>query len=342
MILKLHEPQDDPIWQAFIRTRPAIGLEYDVAWRDIFSDTYGHRPHYLSAYSDQRMSGVLPLFAVSVWGAGRCFVSTPFLDCGGPLADSDAAREALLGAALEMRATSSAPYLEIRSLAAGNSATAVRTDKAKLVLDLPASEAALWQQLDAKVRNQVRKAQKAGLTVAVEDAEQLPSFHRVYARNMRDLGSPAAHPKLWTNVFGHFGDRARLILVRHRGVPIAGAIWLCCGQIAYVPWASALRSHFHLCPNNLLYWEALRMACAAGCRQFDFGRSTVDSGPYRFKLQWGARPVQLYWHYYCRPGVRPPVAAQERRSLRLAAAAWKQLPLPITNMLGPRILARMP
>ena len=342
MIVTLHEPKDDPKWMAFLHAGHLVGLEYDLAWRGVFSDTYGHRPHYLAAYSGMSVVGVMPLFAAPVWGAGRCLVSTPFLDCGGPLADSDAAREALLGAALEMRATSSAPYLEIRSLTPDNAATSVRTDKAKVVLDLPVDEATLWQQLDAKVRNQVRKAQKAGLTVAVEDAEQVPSFHRVYARNMRDLGSPAAHPKLWTNVFRHFGDRARLILVRHRDVPIAGAIWLSCGQIAYVPWASALRSHFHLCPNNLLYWEAVRMACAAGCRQFDFGRSTVHSGPYRFKLQWGARPVQLYWHYYCRPGVRPPVAAQERRSLQLAEAAWKRFPLPIANMLGPRILGRMP
>ena len=45
------------------------------------------------------------------------------------------------------------------------------TTKVHMQLPLPASDAELWKQLDSKVRNQVRKGQKSGLTVAWGGAE---------------------------------------------------------------------------------------------------------------------------------------------------------------------------
>ncbi|MEZ5583585.1 MAG: GNAT family N-acetyltransferase [Candidatus Competibacteraceae bacterium] len=69
-----------------------------------------------------------------------------------------------------------------------------------------------------------------------------------------------------------------------------------------IPWASSLRKYNSLSPNMLLYWSVLEFACKKGYRIFDFGRSTPGEGTYRFKEQWGAKPVQLYWHYWLRGG----------------------------------------
>jgi hypothetical protein len=52
----------------------------------------------------------------------------------------------------------------------------------------------------------------------------------------------------------------------------------------------------------LLYSAVLEFACREGFKEFDFGRSSVDSGTYRFKLQWGAHPRQLYWYYWLAGG----------------------------------------
>ena len=64
-----------------------------------------------------------------------------------------------------------------------------------------------------------------------------------------------------------------------------------------IPWASSISDYKNLCPNNMLYWEAIRFAIRNGLNRLDFGRSTPNEGTYNFKKQWGAKPVQLYWQY---------------------------------------------
>jgi CelD/BcsL family acetyltransferase involved in cellulose biosynthesis len=104
-----------------------------------------------------------------------------------------------------------------------------------------------------------------------------------------------------------------------------------------VPWASSRREYFASCPNMLLYWEMLRMACLEGVRRFEFGRSSRDSGTYRFKRQWGAVDEPLFW--YTIPlghGSARVVSTDGQRGARLAAA-WHRLPLGVTRWLGPSI-----
>ncbi len=342
MPVKVRTSVDDAAWQEFVLAHPGARVEHDLAWRDVFARTYGYEPCYLVASEAAELVGVMPLFSAPVFGAGRCLISVPFLDCGGPLARSPAARAALLESAREVAETRGARYLEIRSFATDSDGTPTRVDKAKVVLDLPAEEKILWNEIGGFVRNRIRKATKNGLRVVTDLGERLDAFYSVYARNMRDLGSPVVPRRLFPIVFECFGDRAKLLTVWLGDTVVAGAILLHCYGIAYVPWVSAIRPYFHLAPNNLLYWEAMQLASAAGCREFDFGRSTIGSGPYIFKLRWGARPIQLQWHYHSLAGGRAPSRVTDSRLLRIASRVWMRLPLVVTNFIGPKLVARMP
>jgi hypothetical protein len=72
-------------------------------------------------------------------------------------------------------------------------------------------------------------------------------------------------------------------------------------------------------------------------------RSTRHAGTYRFKAQWGAQPMQLYWYSWEPGGARQPVHATEVRSrLETVLNLWSKLPLPVANLLGPRISHRLP
>ena len=84
------------------------------------------------------------------------------------------------------------------------------------------------------------------------------------------------------------------------------------------PWASSLRRHFALCPNQVLYWEALRRAIASGLKRFDFGRSQWGSPTFRFKEQWGAKPVALRYQYVLGTAERVPTLEDQKGSLDLA------------------------
>jgi hypothetical protein len=92
----------------------------------------------------------------------------------------------------------------------------------------------------------------------------------------------------------------------------------------------------------LLYWEVLKYAIGRNFRQFDFGRSSRDSGTFRFKQQWGARPSQLYWHYWLKEGATLPALNPDNPKYALAIKTWRLLPLYMTIRLGPLIVKNLP
>jgi hypothetical protein len=81
----------------------------------------------------------------------------------------------------------------------------------------------------------------------------------------------------------------------------------------------------------------LQYACDNGFKYFDFGRSTFGSGTYKFKKQWGAEPIPLYWYYVSLNGGNIGEPIIENSTFQKAAQIWKKLPVTVTKIVGPRI-----
>ena len=196
----------------------------------------------------------------------------------------------------------------------------------------------VWDGLDRKVRNQVRKAQKSGLTVDVGGIDLVADFYTVFTRNMRDLGTPVYGRRLFEEVLRTFPERTALHVVRLEGRPIAAGLTYRTHGTVEVPWASSVRDYNHLCPNHLLYWSVIERALQQGCDTLDFGRSTPGEGTFKFKEQWGAQPVALHWEYELLDGAAVPNVSPSNPKYRLMIETWKRLPVPVATILGPRIV----
>src|SRR5690606_17395919 len=122
---------------------------------------------------------------------------------------------------------------------------------------------------------------------------------------MRDLGTPVYGRKLFEAILGLWSE-AELLVARLDGKPVGGAFLIRHRDTMEIPWASTVREVNRLGVNMLMYWHALTHAIELGCRFFDFGRSSKDSGTYRFKRQWGAVPAQHYWHVWLPQGSEVP------------------------------------
>jgi len=211
----------------------------------------------------------------------------------------------------------------------------VLTKKVRMVLDLPAQADQLFKAIGPKLRAQVRRPEKAGCTVKDGGVELLDDFYRVFLVNMRLLGSPVHHYRFLRSIVTGFDDRCRVFVVYGKeGVPLACSITLFHQGLCVNPWASSDRRYQKIAPNMMLYWRMLEHAVERGCTAFDFGRSTVGEGTYRFKKQWGAHPQTLHWY-------RTPDASREgeepdsSRKKELFIAAWQKMPLCLTRCIGP-------
>ncbi len=236
-----------------------------------------------------------------------------------------------------------ASHVELRHTAAQLAGWPTRTDKVSMRRALPDSAATLNKQLGASLRSQIRRPIKAGASAAHGGAELLDEFYAVFAENMRDLGTPVYPRSLFAAVLREFPQRARICVIRIGARPVAAGFTIGHRGMLEIPWASSLREFNPTSVNMLLYAQLLEQAIADGYAVFDFGRSTVDSGTYRFKRQWGAEPVQLHWHYWLRDGrAEPPKLNPDNPRYRAAISAWQRLPLGLANRLGPMIVRNLP
>lgn len=325
------------IWDQYVQGCSTATMCHQFAWQPIIERAYGHPTYYLLAQQGGRSRGVLPLVLVKRPLLGASLTSMPFLDYGGICADDASAAQALLDHALGLMKQLKSGSMELRQCDPIIQIGATRLDKVSMILDLRPGSEAIWRSLPAKVRNQVRKAEKSGLTLCVGGAELLDEFYNVFVINMRDLGSPVHDRSFFSHMCSVLGPQARITLVREGTLTVGGFVALFFRDTMLVPWASSLREHFSKCPNNLLYWDAIQEGCKRGCTRFDFGRSTVGAGTYDFKKQWGAQPLQLHWQMLSASGGGGTTVSTEDATYRFLLEAWRRLPVPVTRILGPRV-----
>lgn len=329
-------------WDAFVGAHPDASGYHAWRWRRVFEEAFGHDTMYLAAREDGRIVGVLPLVLFRSPLFGRFAVSLPFVNYGGVCARDAAVRRLLVEHAAKAAGTRRLSHVELRHTARQLPELPARQHKVGMCLSLEREASRAWDGLDRKVRNQVRKAEKSGLTARIGGKELLRRFYTVFARNMRDLGTPVYSFRFFETIVSTFPDTTRVFLVDHGDVTVAGAIGLTYRDVFEVPWASSLREYRSQCPNNLLYWRIIEHAIETGRTTLDFGRSTPNEGTYQFKQQWGAQPQPLHWEYLLVGRADMPNLSPANPRFSGAIAIWSRLPLPLTNWIGPRIVRSIP
>jgi lipid II:glycine glycyltransferase (peptidoglycan interpeptide bridge formation enzyme) len=161
--------------------------------------------------------------------------------------------------------------------------------------------------------------------------------------NFRDLGTPFHSKAFLRKLLDTFNKSTGILVAKYHGKVIAGMLYVHFKNVFADPWASSLRTYNKLCPNNILYWEAIRYACRSGFKYFDFGRSTLGQGTLRFKKQWGSEQVPLYYQYSLnRAKSIATTTAVEKSKYQLAIHIWKRLPMIVANTIGPVVVRHLP
>lgn len=285
------------------------------------------------------LAGVLPLVEQRGFIGGRRLVSLPYVNYGGPLGDSPESEQALIRQSVELAGRCGIAELELRDTAA-RPLFPSRTDKATVELALPESGAALGKALGSKLRSQIRRADREAPEVVSGGVDLLDEFYAIFAATMRDLGTPVYPRGFFRVMLERCASDCDLLVVRLRGKAAAAALLTHFRGRTEIPWAASLRELRSTSVNMRLYWECLVHAIGRGSKVFDFGRSTVDSGTYQFKLQWGGEPRRLHWIYPLASA--EPAPAGSGRMMQRARSLWSRLPLPVANALGPLISPGLP
>lgn len=329
-------------WDEYVFKSSASFAYHLSGWKTVVETTFGHRTFYLALRENGSIKGILPLVLQKSKLFGTFFTSLPFCSYAGICAEGESEAELLLEAAIKVAQKEKAEHIEFHHTQEDIVSLPCKKNKVSMLLSLDRNPEVIWKKFDAKARNQVRKAEKFNLIATNGGEELLDDFYRIFAINMRDLGTPVYSKDFFKNILKVFPHMVRIFCVRLNRKPIAASFTIGFKDTMEVPWASSLRAYRPLCTNNLLYWKMIEFACLNGFAFFDFGRSSRDSGTLKFKEQWGAKPRQLYWHYWL-PQEKPlPEINSANPKYKLFIGAWKKLPVCIANQIGPHIAKNVP
>ncbi|PIE63627.1 MAG: hypothetical protein CSA26_12020, partial [Desulfobacterales bacterium] len=288
-------------WDVFVNNHPDATPYHLSSWIKAVKEAYGFDYYRLIAKKNDTILGVLPLVHMRLPLKSTSLISVPYGDTAGILSNDKSTTKALLTAAYDLAQDKGNCDIELR----GNMQylpeeftelfRKLPTNKVRMLLKLPENSEILWDGFKSKLRSQIRKAQKNGLSFELAN-HRIDDFYSVISQNMRDLGSPVHSRKWFCEIIQQYGANASLAIVSHEQRPVGAAITLQTGNKVSIPWASTLRKYNKLSPNMLLYWGILKNAAENGCSTFDFGRSTQGEGTYKFKKQWGAVEHPLEWY----------------------------------------------
>lgn len=330
-------------WDNYVEKHPEGKLYHLSAWATLIKETFGHENYYFySSTPDQKIDGLIPLIRLKSRLFGDYFVSQPYFNYGGAIGDSTDIENNLISHTCDIAKQLNTSHIEFRDSKERQNDYPVKTDKVNMILELPENEEVLWKDLGSKRRAQIKRPLRENPTIHIGHKELLSDFYQVFAENMRDLGTPVYSKYFFNQILKRFSDNAALIVIRINNEPVGAGFLIGYKGTLEIPWASTLRKTNNISINMLMYWEILKYAIQQNYAYFDFGRSSVDSGTYRFKKQWGAQPQQLYWHYWLREGEALPALNPNNPKYKLAINTWKKLPISLTKIIGPNIVKNLP
>ncbi len=328
-------------WNNFVFENNGATVFHLFEWKNVFEKSYKLQTYYLGLYLNEKLVAVLPAALINKPFAKPIAISLPFCNYAGLLFDTALERNVVVRWFIEFLQEKKVYLFEERRILNDNYDSL--TEECTLKLELPSGSEKLWHNLTDKVRNQIRKAEKSGLTVRW-GIDQIKELYYIYSRNMSSLGTPVHSFRFLESICLNLKNNIDILTVRKDGKAIAAMLLLKFKRQLSNPIASSLKSHLSMNPNMLLYWEALRYGCENGFEEFDFGRSQINSGTYKFKKQWGAVPQNLIYECYSTSPAKMKSSISSYRGIKakIFSSIWKNIPYQLTLLIGPRLRKYLP
>ena len=139
------------------------------------------------------------------------------------------------------------------------------------------------------VQRKIRRAGREELSTETGRSDALlDDFFRMHLITRRRHGFPPQPRQWFRNLLDEMGDNALIRIARYSGRAVASIFTLRHRRTEVYKYGCSLTRHHPRGGMQLLLWNAIEEAKAAGMEEMDFGRSDIlAEGLIRFKDRWG-------------------------------------------------------
>jgi hypothetical protein len=297
------DPLCDPRWARFVDNHPRSSVFHTLGWLKALKVSYGYKPVVLtSSPPGTALSDGVVFCGVRSWITGRRLVSLPFTDHCDPLVKGSENFDKLLIHAKSQMNDGKLNYVEIRP---GSIEPGSTTEFSKCityflhVVDLRQSLSQLFSSFHKEcVQRKIRRAERERLQYDEGRSEEhLQKFYRLLLKTRHRHQLPPQPLSWFRDVLRLLGERAKIRVASHNGVPIASMFTLSYKKTVIYKYGCSDAQFHPLGGMSFLFWKTIQEAHDLGFWELDLGRSDTDNaGLVTFKDRWGAARKELnYW-----------------------------------------------
>ncbi len=337
-------------WDSLVENHEQGRFVHLIGFKRAVEKNYHLKPVYLAYLEKNDVLGLFPGFFHQSFLFGRKIISQPFSEYGGLLLrpDLSAEKKSVIRATFlefmrKKMKEAGWPFLEMHHPPDAWALTAEGFEARKLFrrswMELE-DPRLLWEKLDPKERNILRRAQayqlKMGIIDDVQDIKK--KFYLLYLKTMKRLGSPPHPVSFFIDLFQLLSSHLKIFIFHLKSIPVSALVAWCVGRTVHITEMVSDEKYFLVKPNDWAIWQFLSWAWNEGYHIFDFGPVRYR-GQEIFKKKWLMRLENYYYVYVSAEAGEAKkiknVFSGESFLLRLAPLVWKNsLPLPLTAAIG--------
>jgi hypothetical protein len=154
----------------------------------------------------------------------------------------------------------------------------------------------VWEQFDRKLRVDINKAVREGVTVRTGDKEDIIFIHDLLSRRYVEQGfRPTDYKPFLLELYEKFSsENIKIFIAQHKGQNIGGTINLCYKNTMYL-WVGIPKTDLAgISVNDLIQWEGIKYAEAHGMHSYEEMDAGDDPRLRYFKSKYN--PELVIWY----------------------------------------------
>lgn len=322
------------LWDQYVKQHSQGSFFHLAGWQSVIEKSFGHACYFLMAEREGQVAGVLPLVEVKSALFGHALISTPFCVYGGAIADDDLIVRQLEQRAIEISEQLQVDYLELRYRNAQDNGMLLKQAHATFGCELAEDHEQILAKVKKKQRAVIRHSLKNELEYTF--SHDVDDFYHLLSESYRNLGTPIFSKQYFAELVKVFESDLDILVVKDKAGNPSNAVMNFYFKNQVLPYYGGGNADArHIKSADFMYYQVMCHAKEKGCSWYDFGRSKNDSGPYKYKKNWGMEPEPLHYYYHLVKATELPNLSPNNPKYKLFISLWQKLPLGISQFVGP-------
>jgi FemAB-related protein (PEP-CTERM system-associated) len=291
------------------------------------------KPIIFMSRNNGAITAILPLAHIKSALFGNALTSLSFCVYGGIVSLDQDSKQLLDKRACELAEELGVDHLELRNRTRQTPDRPYKDLYVTFRKSLEADVEKNMQAIPRKQRAMIRKGIAAGLQSKIDT--DVDRFYQAYSESVRNLGTPVFSKKYFQILKEAFQNHCEILTVEKDGQLISSVMSFYFKDEVLPYYGGGTDLARAVQGNDFMYWEVMRRAVENGFKVFDYGRSKIGTGSYSFKKHWGFEPEPLFYEFHLVKAEALPDINPLNPKYQLFIAAWKKLPLAMSQLVGP-------